>query len=197
MLEERRIKTYRVAEGKSASSLEWRLASSSPSFLRPLLGRAWQRRRMLARGVNWRRVLFVAVDGEVAGYLQFYLHGAGPHQLSFAHMRDEFGITQAAWRFPLYQVLHRRFRGFDAYLYRIVVTEPFRGQGLGQRLLEAWLALLEARGVAGADLEVWGNNPQAMTLYSSLGFVERRRLTIPVRASWLRDRQLIQMHRGG
>lgn len=193
MVEERQIVTYRVAG--EASPEEWRLASSSPSFLRPLLGRAYRRRAVLGRSVNWQRVLFVAVDGEVAGYLQFHLHGEGPHRPRFCHLREAFGVWRAAWRFSLYRLLHWRFERYEAYLYRVVIAEPFRGQGLGQRLLEDWLALLRDAGVTRADLEVWGNNPRAVAFYARLGFDERRRLTLPLRASWLRDRQLIQMVR--
>ena len=187
--------TYQVAGDEAASPAERRLASSSPSFLRPLLGRAYQRRRLLARGVNWQRILFVEVDGEVAGYLQFYLRGEGPHRLSLADLRAEFGACHAAWRWALFRLVQWRFRRFDAYLYRIIVDERFRSRGLGRRLLERWFELLAGHGVQRADLEVWGSNPRAEAFYASLGFEASRRRRLPLRASWLRDRELTHMVR--
>ncbi|MBB3230177.1 GNAT family N-acetyltransferase [Halomonas stenophila] len=187
------VVTYQVAGDEAASPEERRLAASSPSFLRPLLGRAYQRRRLLAGGVNWQRILFVAVDGEVAGYLQFYLRGEGPHRLSLAELRAEFGASNAAWRWALYQLVQWRFRRFEAYLYRIIIDERFRSRGLGRRLLERWLELLAQHEVRQADLEVWGNNPRAEAFYASLGYEAYRRRRWPLRASWLRDRELTHM----
>lgn len=189
------VEVYQVVDNHLASSAEWRLASASPSFLRPLLGRAYRRRRVLARGVNWERVLFIEVEGEVAGYLQFYLRGDGPHRLSFSDLRAEFGGCSAAWRYPIYQLLQRRFQRFDAYLYRIIIHEPFRGQGLGYQLLKEWLELLEEEGVSQAELEVWGNNPRAVSFYESLGFDVVKRRVFPLRVSGLRDTQLLHMVR--
>lgn len=187
------VVTYRVAGAEAARPEERRFASSSPSFLRPLLGRAHQRRSLLAAGVNWQRILFIGVDGEVAGYLQFYLRGEGPHRLSFADLRAEFGASNAAWRWALYQLVQRRFRRYEAYLYRIIIDERFRSQGLGRQMLERWLELLAQHEVQQADLEVWGNNPRAEAFYASLGFQVSRRRRLPLRASWLRDRELTHM----
>ncbi len=59
------------------------------------------------------------------------------------------------------------------YLYDIQIDERFRGRGAGReamRLLEQ-----EARsvGLPGIDLNVWGANEVARSLYRSLGFAER------------------------
>jgi len=182
------VVTYQVGGDALARPAEVRLASSSPSFLRPLLGRAHQRRSLLAGGVNWGRVLFIEVDGEVAGYLQFYLGGEGPHRLAHSDLRAEFGAVGAARRWALYRLVQWRFRRFDAYLYRIIIDERFRGRGLGRQLLERWLALLADQGMRRADLEVWGNNPRAEALYAALGFQVKRRRRLP-----LRDRELTHM----
>ncbi len=187
------VVTYQVREEALARPEEVRLGSSSPSFLRPLLGRAHRRRSLLASGVNWERILFIEVDGEVAGYLQFYLGGEGPHRLGHEDLRAEFGAASAAWRWALYRLVQWRFRRFDAYLYRIIIDERFRARGLGRQLLERWLALLAEQGVRRADLEVWGNNPRAEALYAALGFQVKRRRRLPLRASWLRDRELTHM----
>ncbi|PWV73776.1 hypothetical protein DER72_1145 [Halomonas sp. A11-A] len=90
------VVTYQVREEALARPEEVRLGSSSPSFLRPLLGRAHRRRSLLASGVNWERILFIEVDGEVAGYLQFYLGGEGPHRLGHEDLRPLTGPARVS-----------------------------------------------------------------------------------------------------
>jgi ribosomal protein S18 acetylase RimI-like enzyme len=187
------VTTYRVGNNQEASATEWHRASSSPSFLRLLLGQAYQRRRVMVHGVNWERVLFIAVDGEVAGYLQFYLDGNGPHRVSFSDIRLAFGRWSAAWRYPLYWLVQKRYRRYQAYLYRIIIHEDFRGQGLGEQLLQDWLKLVKDQGINQAELEVWGNNTQAIRFYESLGFQVNRTRYFPVRFNSLRDTQLLRM----
>ena len=174
-----RVRIYRVNDGEEAVAQEWHLASSSPSFLRPVLGRAYRRRRLLSRAVNWDRVLFAEVDGEVAGYLQFYQDGKGPHQPSLALHHTEYGIWGGAWRWALYRLLDWRFRRGEAYLYRIIVLPPYRGSGLGRQLLAAWLERLDKLGEQRASLEVWGSNTQARAFYASLGFEVARCYRLP------------------
>ena len=52
----------------------------------------------------------------------------------------------------------------------IAVAEPFRGLGLGRRLMDALLAEAERRGAAEVFLEVRADNEAAQRLYASLGF---------------------------
>jgi len=52
----------------------------------------------------------------------------------------------------------------------IAVAEPFRGRGLGRRIMEALLAEAERRGAAEVFLEVRADNETAQRLYVSLGF---------------------------
>ena len=147
----------------------------------------------MVHGVNWERVLFIAVDGEVAGYLQFYLDGNGPHRVSFSDIRLAFGRWSAAWRYPLYWLVQQRYRRYQAYLYRIIIHEDFRGQRLGEQLLQDWLKLVKDQGINQAELEVWGNNTQAIRFYESLGFQVNRTRYFPVRFNSLRDTQLLRM----
>ncbi len=60
-----------------------------------------------------------------------------------------------------------------AYLYDILIDEPFRGRGLGRRALELFEAEARDEGLPGIDLNVWGGNEIARGLYRSAGFDER------------------------
>ena len=59
----------------------------------------------------------------------------------------------------------------------VAVLEAYRGQGIGRRLVEAAIDLVLQRGGHVAYLFVRQNNPAAIHLYKSLGFVEVDRTT--------------------
>lgn len=59
----------------------------------------------------------------------------------------------------------------------VAVLETWRGQGIGRRLVEAAINLVLRRGGHTAYLFVRQNNPAAIHLYKSLGFVEVDRTT--------------------
>jgi ribosomal protein S18 acetylase RimI-like enzyme len=60
-----------------------------------------------------------------------------------------------------------------AFLYEIYIDERFRGQGLGRRAMELLETEVRDEGLPGIDLNVWGGNDPARSLYRSLGFAER------------------------
>lgn len=60
-----------------------------------------------------------------------------------------------------------------AYLYELFVDEAFRRKGLGLRALELLEADVRDRGLPGIDLNVWGGNAAARSLYRRAGFAER------------------------
>jgi putative acetyltransferase len=53
----------------------------------------------------------------------------------------------------------------------ISVHRDYRGQGLGTRLLEALFEWTPAHGIRRIEIEGFANNPGAIRLYESLGFV--------------------------
>lgn len=53
----------------------------------------------------------------------------------------------------------------------VVVTECFRGQGVGRKLLEVLLTEAEAQGMEAFTLEVRVSNAAAIHLYEKMGFV--------------------------
>jgi ribosomal protein S18 acetylase RimI-like enzyme len=62
------------------------------------------------------------------------------------------------------------WRGF---LYQLYIDEPFRGRGFGRQAMELLEAEVRAEGLPGIDLNVWGGNELARSLYRKLGFEER------------------------
>jgi len=60
-----------------------------------------------------------------------------------------------------------------AFLYEIYLEEPVRGRGLGRKTMELLETEVRAAGLPGIDLNVWGGNDLARSLYRSLGFEER------------------------
>jgi ribosomal protein S18 acetylase RimI-like enzyme len=59
------------------------------------------------------------------------------------------------------------------YLYDIEIDERFRGRGLGRRAMKLLEQEARSAGLPGIDLNVWGDNDVARSLYRSLGFGER------------------------
>jgi ribosomal protein S18 acetylase RimI-like enzyme len=62
------------------------------------------------------------------------------------------------------------------------VLPEFRGQGLGQRLLESCMAIARQVGVTRVELETRSDNEQALSLYRRMGFqfegVKRRGIQV-------------------
>jgi ribosomal protein S18 acetylase RimI-like enzyme len=63
-------------------------------------------------------------------------------------------------------------RGPAGVLYDIVVDPAYRGQGIGQRLLDATIAALKARGVPRVVLSTAEKNKAAQRLFARAGFRE-------------------------
>lgn len=149
---------------------ELRFASGAPAFWKPILGSASRRQQVLTPSVNWNRTLFIRSGSEIAGYVQFYMRGDGPHDPSYRDFAAVFGVGKASLRFLLYKVMSYRFQRFEAYAYRVIVKETYRGCGVGRCLMLGWLDLMKAQGIRQVTLEVWSNNPRAYDFYLQLGF---------------------------
>jgi ribosomal protein S18 acetylase RimI-like enzyme len=57
-----------------------------------------------------------------------------------------------------------------AFVYSIVIHEPYRGQGYGRSALTQLEQLLFARGIGRLGLHVFGDNPRAQALYQRFGY---------------------------
>ena len=59
---------------------------------------------------------------------------------------------------------------YPAHLH-IDLMPRLQGQGMGKRMIDAWLALIRAQGACGAHLEVGTANARAIRFYDKHGFV--------------------------
>jgi ribosomal protein S18 acetylase RimI-like enzyme len=63
--------------------------------------------------------------------------------------------------------------GPRAFLYQIFISEPFRGRGHGREAMQLLEDEVRAAGLPGIDLNVWGGNDLARSLYRKLGYAEQ------------------------
>jgi ribosomal-protein-alanine N-acetyltransferase len=67
----------------------------------------------------------------------------------------------------------------------LVVATPFRGQGIGRRLIEALLEEADSLGVPAVEIGVEADNRRALALYRRLGFAYRRTVRLALDGSQL------------
>jgi ribosomal protein S18 acetylase RimI-like enzyme len=63
--------------------------------------------------------------------------------------------------------------GPRAFLYQVFISEPFRGRGHGREAMQLLEDEVRGAGLRGVDLNVWGRNDVARSLYRRLGYEER------------------------
>jgi ribosomal protein S18 acetylase RimI-like enzyme len=68
-------------------------------------------------------------------------------------------------------VMPRRFAVIDS----LVVSTPFRRQGVGQALVQRVYQWSREQGVTSVELNVWEFNVGAITFYEALGYITTRR----------------------
>ncbi len=73
------------------------------------------------------------------------------------------------------------FGGRQATLTDLYLEPGRRGQGLGKAFLEEIERFCAARGVGAIELQVEADNPEALALYASRGFVRHTRLPMSKR----------------
>lgn len=69
----------------------------------------------------------------------------------------------------LYFVKYSTWKGKGLYLDDLIVTESFRGRGIGQALLNAFLQQARARGARQVHWQVLDWNQPAIDLYKKIG----------------------------
>ncbi len=83
--------------------------------------------------------------------------------------------TELAGYIALCRGFSIEFNGFDAFIDEFFLAEPFRGRGLGTRVLEQIRGEARARDINALHLEVARNNQAARRLYYRAGFVAREK----------------------
>lgn len=56
------------------------------------------------------------------------------------------------------------------YIAEVMVAEPFRGQGLGKRLLNEFFDIVDKQKYNDVFIRVWADNMPALKLYEKVGF---------------------------
>ena len=83
--------------------------------------------------------------------------------------------TELAGYIALCRGFSIEFNGFDAFIDEFFLAEPFRGRGLGARVLEQIRSQARARDINALHLEVARDNPAAQRLYHKAGFEAREK----------------------
>jgi len=68
--------------------------------------------------------------------------------------------------------------GRRGYLHHLAVEPPFRGQGIGRKLVEHCLAGLGAQGILRCHIFVYNDNHAGAGFWRKLGWIERSELKI-------------------
>jgi N-acetylglutamate synthase len=68
--------------------------------------------------------------------------------------------------------------GRRGYMHHLAVSAPYRGSGIGRRLVEQCLAGLQVVGIKKCHLFVYTDNQKGMRFWSHLGFQPRNGLII-------------------
>jgi len=101
----------------------------------------------------------------------FFLRGKNPGYI----YRMVRSLRRGEFKAPMRAIKHE----YPAHLHMNIAPPEFRGRGLGQALLRAYLDYLRARGVKGLHLGTTSHNQQAVPFYLAAGFQEifRSRIT--------------------
>lgn len=158
-----------------------RLITSGRGSLAFILGDEACRYRLLARSINWDRILLAYRDSSALGYASFKHHRRGPFSPGLEPFRREFGWLQGAWRYGLFSIAECREWYYGFYLHGLRVVKPARQQGIATALLAETFTQARQAGYEKVELEVQLKNHSAQRLYLQQGFIRVR--TTPV--NWL------------
>jgi ribosomal protein S18 acetylase RimI-like enzyme len=102
-------------------------------------------------------------------------------------LKRHYTLGPQTWRYGfgfLKSAVRREFPSCDLSIYpahlHINIDAPWRSQGFGRRLMEAYLARLQALDVLGVHLHTTNLNAAACSLYERMGFIllDARRTSI-------------------
>ena len=137
---------------------------------RPAFGDADTAAAIITPTLHHDRVI-VARDGtSVAGVAGFNLDGRGLVAPSLSDMARHRGWTRALFGMVCLGFLDSDKQDHLLVMDGITVAEPFRGHGIGTKLLNAVVALAADVGKTAVQLSVIDTNPSAKRLYERFGF---------------------------
>lgn len=138
-----------------------------------LLGNEGTRFRLFSGCINWDRVVFARLDGDIAGFLAFQWQDKGPYSPKLADFFSEFGCISGFWRWLFNLVLEARAGHEGFYVYGLKVIPAARRQGVARALMEAAERHAVRLGVGVVELEVYDTNERALAFYRALGYQVR------------------------
>ncbi|MNK83256.1 Acetyltransferase (GNAT) family protein [compost metagenome] len=158
-----------------------RMITSGRGSLAFILGDEACRYRLLAKSINWDRVLIAYRDSTALGYAAFKHHRRGPFSPGVGPFMCEFGRLRGGLRYLLFVIAECREWYYGFYLYGLHVIKQARHQGIATSLLTEIFDQARQSGYGRIELEVQVKNQRAQRLYTQQGFTPVR--TTPM--NWL------------
>lgn len=143
-----------------------------------LLGNEDARFRLFSGCINWDRVVFARLDGDIAGFMAFQWQGKGPYAPKLAGFFSEFGYISGFWRWLFNLVLEARAGHEGFYVYGLKVIPAARRQGVASALMEAAEHHAASLGAGMVELEVYDTNERALAFYRALDYQVRGRVRL-------------------
>jgi GNAT superfamily N-acetyltransferase len=169
--------TLRIVLGSSLQEHDdsiARMITSGRGSLAFILGDEACRHRLLARSINWDRVLIAYRDSAALGYAAFKHHRRGPFSPGVRPFVGEFGRLRGGWRYLLFVIAESREWYYGFYLYGLHVIKHARHQGIATALLTEIFDQVRQSGYDRVELEVQVKNQRAQQVYLQQGFVRVR-----------------------
>lgn len=111
--------------------------------------------------------VFEKAPEEVTVTLQEFVDaGFGAHKVWDAIVAEENGFIAG---FALYYTRYSTWKGCRLYLEDFLVTEPYRGRGIGKLLFEAVMAAAKEKNFNGMNWQVLDWNEPAIHFYKKYG----------------------------
>jgi ribosomal protein S18 acetylase RimI-like enzyme len=146
--------------------------------LMPVLGKAEQAQRVLAKNIAPDQCLVAFYDQKPVGLLSIQNQEKSLWNPTLKLLIEEYGLIGGIYRLAGLQLLHHKTNIGEWYVDGIVVTEEMRGLGIGSGLLSLLEKMARNKGIGLLSLEVIDTNPRAKLLYERHGFVENARKSI-------------------
>ncbi|GGK58270.1 GNAT family N-acetyltransferase [Amphritea balenae] len=169
--------------------------SVGKATLRFFMGSDEIQKKFFAKVIRWDRFVGVRCADKLVGYAAIYRDGVGPYDAGLKDFIAEFGMLSGSFKFGLYRLFEMRYSRSECYLFKLYVSEEYRGKGLGESLIDFLFGELKLRGLGSLDLEVYQKNEKAIRFYERLGFVTYKIFSIPLVGRFFPDSVVFKMRK--
>src|SRR5690606_38441668 len=105
-------------------------------------------------------------DAVTVSLRHFEESGFGPQPVWWAIVAETGGMIVG---FALYYIRYSTWKGQRMYLEDIIVTEDYRGRGIGKKLMDEVIEIAKAKGFSGMLWQVLDWNDPAIKFYKRYG----------------------------